>query len=70
MLRNAVRLDPELELAWFNLGKALAMLGFGQEADEAYEKSFALNPERRRLALAAEHHQQGRLDPMRQLCNA
>ncbi|HEX6259287.1 MAG TPA: sulfotransferase [Woeseiaceae bacterium] len=62
MLRNAVRLDPQLELAWFNLGKALAMLGFGREADEAFEKSFALNPVRRKLAHAAEHHKEGRLE--------
>ena len=67
VLRNAVRLDPELELAWFNLAKALAMLGFGKEADEAYEKSFSLNPERRKLAYAAEHHREGRLEAAEKL---
>ena len=67
ILRNAVRLDPELELAWFNLGKALAMLGFGKEADEAYERSFSLNPERQKLAYAAEHHRDGRLEEAEKL---
>jgi tetratricopeptide (TPR) repeat protein len=62
MLRNAVRLDPQLELAWFNLGKALALLGFGKEADQAFEKSFALNPVRQKLAHAAEHQKEGRLE--------
>src|SRR5690606_24244216 len=61
-LRNAVRLDPTLEQGWLKLGKALAMLGLGAEADEAFEKSFALNPERGELALAAEHHREGRLE--------
>jgi len=67
VLRNAVRLDPELELAWFNLGKALAMLGFGKEADEAFEKSFSLNPVRKKLAHAAEHHKKGRLEEAERL---
>jgi tetratricopeptide (TPR) repeat protein len=67
VLRNAVRLDPELELAWFNLGKALAMLGFGQEADEAFEKSFSLNPVRKKLAHAAERHKAGQLEEAERL---
>ncbi len=62
VLRNAVRLDPQLEWAHFNLGKALAATGRGEQADAAFEASFALNPERRRLALAAEHHGAGRLE--------
>ncbi|HWM27786.1 MAG TPA: tetratricopeptide repeat protein, partial [Woeseiaceae bacterium] len=67
ILRNAVRLDPELELAWLNLGKALAMLGFGKEADEAFEKSFSLNPQRKKLAHAAELHKEGRLEEAERL---
>ena len=67
VLRNAVRLDPALELAWFNLGRALAMLGFGKEADEAFEKSFSLNPVRKKLAHAAEHHKEGRLEEAERL---
>ncbi|MGH8193162.1 MAG: tetratricopeptide repeat-containing sulfotransferase family protein [Woeseiaceae bacterium] len=67
ILRNAVRLDPGLEQAHFNLGKALAMLGHGAEADEAFEKSFGLNPERGKLAHAAEHHKAGRFDEAERL---
>ena len=61
-LERAVDLDPSLERAWFNLGKALAMLGRGREADAAFEKSFALSPDRRDMALAAEHQKFGRLE--------
>lgn len=59
-LQKAVELEAADGDAWFNLGKALALLGKGREADAAFEKSFDLNPERKALALAAEHHQQGR----------
>lgn len=62
VLENAVRLDPGEGDAWFNLGKARAMLGLGPQADEAFEKSFELNPERKALAYAAEHQQAGRLE--------
>jgi len=62
VLENAVRLDAREGDAWFNLGKARAMLGRGPEADEAFEKSFELNPERKALAHAAEHQQAGRLE--------
>jgi tetratricopeptide (TPR) repeat protein len=62
VLQNAVRLDPSLELAWFNLGKALAALGQGKEADAAFERSFDLNPERRKVARAAELQREGRLE--------
>jgi tetratricopeptide (TPR) repeat protein len=53
-------LDPSLERAWFDLGKALAQVGRGKEADAAFEKSFELSPERRLMALAAEHQKEGR----------
>jgi tetratricopeptide (TPR) repeat protein len=66
-LERATRLDPSLEIAWFNLGKALAMLGRGQEADVAFEKSFELSPERRLMALAAEHQREGRLEEAERL---
>jgi len=69
VLRTATRLDPTLELAHFTLGKALAMLGKGKEADEAFEKSFDLNPERKKLAHAVEHQKAGRLDEAEQLYN-
>ncbi len=59
-LQRATHLDPKLEKAWFTLGKALAMLGRGTEADAAFEKCFALSPERRFMALAAEHQKEGR----------
>jgi len=62
VLENAVRLEPKEDDAWFNLGKARAMLGLGPQADEAFEKSFELNPERKALALAAEHQQAERVD--------
>ena len=60
-LERATRLDPRLENAWFTLGKAFAMLGRGAEADKAFEQCFALSPERRFMALAAEHQKEGRL---------
>lgn len=60
ILQQAVERDPADGEAWFNLGKALAVLGKGKSADAAFEKSFDLNPERKALALAAEHQQQGR----------
>ncbi len=59
-LAQATRLDPSLERAWFDLGKALAQAGRGKEADAAFEKSFELSPERRLMALAAEHQKEGR----------
>ena len=61
-LERATRLDPNLEDAWLTLGKALAAVGRGAEADVAFEKCFALSPERRFMALAAEHQKEGRLD--------
>jgi tetratricopeptide (TPR) repeat protein len=61
-LERATHLDPSLERAWFNLGKALALVGRGAEADAAFEKSFELSPERRLMAIAAEHQKQGRLE--------
>ena len=43
------------------------MLGRGAEADRAFEQCFALSPERRLMALAAEHHKEGRLEDAEQL---
>ncbi len=62
MLERATHLDPSLEKAWFTLGRALAMLGRGAEADVAFERCFALSPERRLMALAAEHQKEGRYE--------
>ncbi len=66
-LERATRLDPSLERAWFTLGKALALLRRGPEADAAFEKCFALSPERRVMALAAEHQKEGRLEEAERL---
>lgn len=67
VLERATRLDPALERAWFNLGKALAFLGRGKEADAAFEKCFERSPERRLIALAAEHHKEGRAEEAERL---
>ncbi|MGH8197353.1 MAG: tetratricopeptide repeat-containing sulfotransferase family protein [Steroidobacteraceae bacterium] len=67
LLERATHLDPNLDRAWFNLGKALALLGRGKEADAAFEKSFALSPERRLMALAAEHQREGRFEEAERL---
>ena len=66
-LERATRLDPALERAWFTLGKALALLGRGTEADVAFEKCFERSPERRLMALAAEHQKEGRFDEAERL---
>jgi tetratricopeptide (TPR) repeat protein len=66
-LERATRLDPTLERAWFTLGKALASLGRGREADQAFEKCFELSPERRLMALAAEHQKENRFDEAQKL---
>lgn len=67
-LEQAVRLDPNDGDAWFNLGKARAVLGQGPAADEAFEKSFELNPGRKALAQAAEHQQAGRWAEAEKIC--
>ena len=67
VLRNATRLDPKAEMAFFYLGQALSMTGKGEQADAAFEASFELNPQRRKLALAAEHHKAGRHDEAERL---
>ena len=68
LLEKAIRLDPKLEEAHFQLGKALSLLGRGAEADESFERCFALSPQRRMMALAAEHHKAGRLQESEKLC--
>ncbi len=68
LLEKAVRLDPQLDEAHFQLGKALALLGRGRDADASFERCFALSPVRRMMALAAEHQQAGRLQDAEQLC--
>jgi len=62
LLERATHLDPTLERAWFSLGKALALLGRGKEADAAFEKCFERSPERRLMAHAAEHQKEGRIE--------
>ena len=66
VLQNATRLDPGAEMAFFSLGRALSMTGKGDDADAAFEASFELNPQRKQLALAAEHHKAGRHDEAEQ----
>ena len=61
-LERATHLDPKLEKAWFTLGKALAVLGRGADADQAFERCFALSPEHRMMAQAAEHQREGRFE--------
>jgi len=68
ILERAIILTPEVESAHFQLGRALALLGRGKEADAAFEKSFALSPERREMALAAEHHREGRYNEAERMC--
>jgi tetratricopeptide (TPR) repeat protein len=68
LLEKAIRLDPRLEAAHFQLGKALAREGRGKEADEAFERSFELSPVRGMMARAAEHHREGRLEEAEKLC--
>ena len=68
LLEKACRLDPKLEAAHFQRGKALAQLGRGKEADEAFESSFALSPTRGLMARAAEHHAAGQLEEAERLC--
>ncbi len=68
ILNTAVRLDPNLEHAHLYLGKTLALLGRGREADEAFERSFELNPHRKTLAIAGEHHKAGRRQEAAALC--
>ncbi|HUO81919.1 MAG TPA: sulfotransferase [Gammaproteobacteria bacterium] len=67
LLERATHLDPSLANAWFTLGKVYAQLGRGKDADAAFEKCFALSPERRLMALAAEHHKDGRLEEAERL---
>ncbi len=67
ILERATMLDPSLENAWYCLGRALAQLGRGKEADAAFEKCFELSPERRLMALAAEHQKDGRLQEAEQI---
>jgi tetratricopeptide (TPR) repeat protein len=62
LLERATHLDPKLDKAWFTLGRALVLAGRGAEADAAFERSFELSPERRLMALAAEHQKEGRYD--------
>ena len=62
ILENATRLDPKSEQGFMALGRALSGLGRGDEADKAFEAAFELNPLRKKLAHAAEHHKRGRLE--------
>jgi tetratricopeptide (TPR) repeat protein len=67
-LERATHLDPKLGQAWYSLGKAYAKLGRGDDADRAFERCFELSPEKRLLALAAEHQRDGRPEEAEKLC--
>ena len=67
-LKEAARLDPRSESVRLKLGHALALQGSGKEADRAFEEAFSLAPERGRLAEAAEHLRNGRLEDCEQIC--
>ncbi len=70
VLEDSTRLDPKSEQGFMSLGRALAKLGRGAEADKAFEAAFEINPTRKRLALAADHHRAGRLDEAEKLYRA
>jgi tetratricopeptide (TPR) repeat protein len=67
LLERATHLDPRLGNAWYSLGKALALCGRGAEADQAFERCFELSPEKRLMALAAEHQKEGRFEEAERL---
>ena len=67
ILEDSTRLDPKSEQGFMSLGRALAKLGRGAEADKAFEAAFEINPTRKQLALAADHHRAGRLDEAEKL---
>ena len=66
-LETATRLDPKAGDAHYTLGRAYAAVGKGKEADAAFEKSFAFNPQRKLMVLAAEHHREGRYQQAEQM---
>jgi tetratricopeptide (TPR) repeat protein len=57
--QKAVRLDPGLANAHKKLGQALAAVGRGLEADEAFETFFEKDPDKRTVAIGAEHIRAG-----------
>ena len=67
-LEKATRLDPKLHMAFLNLGKALAAVGKGKEADAAFEKSFELSPEHGLIAKAIECLQQEKFEEAENIC--
>ena len=58
--RHALELEPRLPLTQKKLGQALAELGRGNEADEAFEEFFELDPSKGEVALAMDHLRAGR----------
>ena len=66
-LETATRLDPRAGDAHYTLGRAYAAAGRGKEADKSFEKSFAFNPQRKLMVLAAEHHREGRYQQAEQM---
>lgn len=61
-LEKAIQLEPTLPLAHKKLGRALAAVGRGKEADEAFTEFFERDPEKGKIALAADHIKAGRHD--------
>lgn len=67
-LRQATALQPQSESIRMKLAHALAGLGQTEEADQVFEQAFDLAPDKRRLAEAGEHLQQGQLRECEQIC--
>ena len=56
---RAVQINPQSASAYMKLAMTLSMLGRSKEADQAYEASFKLEPNRKALVQAAEHQRAG-----------
>lgn len=67
-LQRAAELEPHSDSVRVKLAHALAGRGQGEEADAVYEEAFGLAPDRGRLAEAAEHLREGRLEACEEIC--
>ncbi len=59
---KAIALEPTLALAHKKLGRALAAVGRGPEADEAFMEFFERDPDKGRIAVGADHLKAGRTE--------
>ena len=69
LLREAVRLRPAIDRAWFGMGLSLAALGRHAEAAEALEEAARLQPLNPHAfyALGMAYHTLGRDDKVRKI---